>query len=100
MNSHFTDLVENQQIKPKQIYKMLNVNYCHIYKEGSIYILCTKNNVFKTQYISYIPIKKLTDEEFESIKVFTYKGKKESPILHKIRQEAIEYLKETNAFKR
>lgn len=100
MNSHFQDLVESKEIKPRQIYKMLSVTNAHIYKSDNIYILCTKNKVFKTEYISYIPIESLTDEEFESIKVFTYKSKKESPILHKIRTEAIEYLKKTNAFKR
>jgi hypothetical protein len=84
----------------RQIYKMLNVNYVHIYKQGDIYILCTRNIVFKTEYISHIPIESITNEEFESIKVFTYKGKKESPILHKIRTEAIDYLKKTNAFKK
>lgn len=83
----------------KQIYKLLNVTKIEIYKEGNIYILKTHKKVFKTMYINHIPIKKLTDEEFESIKTFIYKGKKESPILHKIRQEAIDYLKESNAFK-
>lgn len=83
----------------KQIYKLLNVTKIEIYKEGNIYILKTYKKFFKTTYINHIPIKKLTDEEFESIKTFTYKGKKASPILHKIRQEAIDYLKETNAFK-
>lgn len=83
----------------KQIYKLLNVTKIEIYKEGNIYILKTYKKIFKTMYINHIPIKKLTEEEFESIKTFTYKGKKESPILHKIRQEAIDYLKETNAFK-
>ena len=102
MSSHFTDLVQNHGIKPRQIYKMLNVNQVHIYKEteGEGYMIYTRNNFFKTEYNSYIPIKKLTDEEFESIKTFTYKSKKETPILHKIKQEVIEYLKETNAFKK
>jgi len=84
----------------KQIYKMLNVTRCEIYKEGDIFILRTTNKVFKTDYINHIPIRSLSDEEFESIKVFTYKGKKLSPILHKIREEAIQYLKDTNAFKK
>lgn len=100
MSYYLSELIK-QGVKVRQIYKMLNVNQIHIFKEpnASGYILHTRKNVFKTEYNNYIPIKNLTDEEYESIKTFTYKSKKETPVLHKIRQEVIEYLKETNAIK-
>lgn len=101
MSDYLTELVK-QGVKVRQIYKMLNVNQVHIFKDPNNeqgYILHTRKNVFKTEYNNYIPIKNLTDEEYNSLDKFTYKSKKESPVLHKIRTEVIDYLKQTNAFK-
>lgn len=86
---------------PEQIrlYRVMNVDECYLRKEQSRYILETRKVVFKTRYISHIPVL-ISDSDFEKLKSEnkTYKGAKASPLIHDIRKQAIKYLKDTNRF--
>lgn len=82
-----------------RLYKVINVDECILRKEPSRYVLETRKLVFKTRYISHIPVT-ISDDEFEKVKLEnkTYRGAKLSPIIHNIRKQAIQYLKDTNRF--
>lgn len=82
-----------------RLYKLFRVDKITLHKDTR-YILVTEYNCFKTNYVSHIPID-ITDMEFEQIKAEkkTYAGAKATPLLHKVKKQAIEYLKANNRFK-
>jgi hypothetical protein len=98
-------------VKILELFNVMRVDHIHFYKDPSdtYYTLHTRKTMFRTEYNTYIPIKSLTECEFNEIMsdekntnqliYKTYKNKKETPIIHKIREEAIEYLKSTNRLK-
>ena len=62
------------------------------------FILTTENIAFNTRYITHIPIE-ISDEEWGDLKKtksLTYRDAKSTPLLHKIKWQAVKYLKETN----
>ena len=80
-----------------RLYDIMRVNKATLHKTEKGFTLVTEYHCFKTNYISHIPIT-LENEEWEKLKAEpkTYKGAKSSPILHKIKKQAIDYLKRTN----
>jgi len=108
MYSRFSEIVE-MKVKILRVFNLMNVDQIHFYKDpsdASQYTLHTRKTMFRTEYNTYIPIKSLTECEFNELMTDanngdqliykTYKSKKTTPILHKIREESIEYLKSTN----
>lgn len=87
-------------MKPEivRLYNMMRVDKSYVYHDGSSYKFVTEKRAFKTNYT--IPID-ITDAEFETLKAEnkTYCGTTGSPLIHKIRKQAIQYLKDTNAFR-
>lgn len=78
----------------------MNVNKTTLIRgESDRCILKTEKTVFKTNYINHIPVN-VSQEDFEALQNGgkTYKSAKQTPILHSIRKQAIDYLKNTNAF--
>lgn len=77
----------------------MRVDKATLHSTGTQFRLVTEYVCFKTNYISHIPIE-ITKEEWEQVKEQpkTYKGAKATPILHKIKKQAVDYLKRTNRF--
>ena len=110
MYCRFTEVVK-MNVKILELFNVMRVDHIHFYKDPSdtYYTLHTRKIMFRTEYNTYIPIKSLTEDEFYELMseekntnqliYKTYKSKKETPIIHKIREEAIEYLKSTNRLK-
>lgn len=112
MYCRFAEIVK-MKVKILQIFNLMNVDQIHFYKDPSDinqYTVHTRKIMFRTEYNNYIPIKSLTEIEFNELLkdenntnqliYKTYKSKKTTPILHKIREEAIEYLKSSNMLKK
>lgn len=65
------------------------------------FVLTTENRAFKKRYLTHIPVD-ITDEEWQDLlrfKTHTYLDAATTPILHKVKWQAIKYLKENNYLK-
>lgn len=87
-----------------RLYKLMNVDRSTLYydKSNNKCLLVTQKAVFDTNYVSHIPVD-ITEDEFNSILLNegdTYKGKRQTPIIHKVRELSIKYLRDTNKLKK
>lgn len=82
-----------------RLYNLMRVDKATLKKESvsGRFILTTEKTVFKKLYVSNIPIN-ISNEEWEQLcnSKKTYRDAKQTPLLHKVRQQAVKYLKETN----
>lgn len=97
----YLESIFKSKIEVKQLFNIMNVYQAHLFKDPRCidYTLHIRNIRFNTLYENHIPID-ITDCEFKQITSCKYLNKKETPILYKIRNQAIDYLKKTNAFKK
>lgn len=82
-----------------RLYNLMRVDKATLKKEAvsGRFILTTEKTVFKTRYVSNIPVL-ITNDDWEQLckGKKTYQNAKQTPILHKVKYEAIKYLKATN----